>query len=127
MSAAAYLRKAHESLASAGADSGAGRYNSAANRAYYAAFQAAVALLITEGIQPRTENWEHRFVIAQFSSTLIRRRKRLPARFKRTLNDLLEVRLTADYRVADVSARQGRAVVQRARELVEHLAAQSEG
>lgn len=44
-----FLLKARESLASAEADLKAGRFNSAANRAYYAAFQAAVAMLVEHG------------------------------------------------------------------------------
>ncbi|MEO8457072.1 MAG: HEPN domain-containing protein [Chloroflexota bacterium] len=65
-----YLRKARESLASAQADVRARRSNSAANRAYYAAFQAAVAALIQHDIRP-TGNWEHEFVANRFSGKLV--------------------------------------------------------
>ena len=60
-----YLRKARESLASAAADVRAKRHNSAANRSYYAAFQAAVAALIHAGIQRPAATWQHRFVTSQ--------------------------------------------------------------
>lgn len=98
-----YLTKARESLASAGADFEAARYNSCANRSYYAAFQAAVAALIEFGWIARGGTWEHRYVIAEFSGKLVRQRKILPARFLGVLDRLLEVRITADYRLASAS------------------------
>src|SRR5439155_542520 len=83
------LRKARENLASAEADLSAGRLNSAASRAYYAAFQAAVAALIEQGISPRGESWDHKFVISEFSGKLIRRRKVVSGRLTGTLDVLL--------------------------------------
>ena len=100
-----YLSKASEGLASARADARALRYNSAANRSYYAAFQAAVAALIQAGIRPENDDWSHRFVMSQFSGKLIRRRKLLPGAFRRTLNNLFDRRVKADYRTVDTSRR----------------------
>jgi hypothetical protein len=45
-----YLAKAAESLLSAESEYVNGRYNSCANRCYYACFQAAIAALLQEGI-----------------------------------------------------------------------------
>jgi uncharacterized protein (UPF0332 family) len=115
-----YLRKAQESLASAEADLEATRYNSAANRAYYAAFQAAVAALISQSIRPAT-NWEHNFVTSQFSGRLIKRRKVISARLASALDDLFDVRVTADYRSEGVSARAGQRVAATARDFVETI------
>jgi uncharacterized protein (UPF0332 family) len=98
-----YLRKARESLASAQADVRGKRYNSAANRAYYASFQAAVAALISQDIRPE-RNWEHHFVAGQFSGKLIWRRKVFSAEFKDTLSELFDVRIDADYGPDPVSA-----------------------
>lgn len=92
-----YLAKAQECLASAGADFAAGRYNSVANRAYYASFQAAVAILLASGLRPRDGSWQHRFVQSQFSGKLVMRRKGIPAVFTGTLALLLEARVVADY------------------------------
>lgn len=104
-----YLRKGRESLASAQADVRAKRYNSAANRAYYAAFQAAVAALITNDIHA-TENWEHQFVASQFSGKLIKRRKLISPGLRDVLEKLFDIRVDADYRPDPVSAkRTGRA------------------
>lgn len=119
--AEAYLRKARESLASAEADLHAGRFNSATNRAYYAAFQASVAVLTANGIRPRRDAWEHRFVISQVSGKLIIRRKVLPARLTGLLDILLERRLRADYRPVSVSKREANDSTNRARDLVNEV------
>ena len=97
-----YLRKARESLASAKADVAVGRYNSAANRAYYAAFQAAVAALIHNSIQP-AKAWQHKFVTSQLSGKLIKRRKLLPSVLTAMLDDLFRFRALGDYEPEDVS------------------------
>ena len=124
--AEAFLRKARESLASAEADVRAGRANSAANRAYYAAFQASVALLIESGIRPRGDAWEHRFVISQVSGKLIRRRKVLPAELRGKLDQLLKLRLVADYRLASVSSGDAQQALRGARQVVEAIAGKLE-
>jgi uncharacterized protein (UPF0332 family) len=118
---ARYLAKARESLASAEADLAAGRRNSAANRAYYAAFQAAVAALIHADIRPDTGNWQHRFVMNQFSGRLIRRRKQISSALASTLNELFDYRTTADYMADDVSVRDARDAVRRALALVKEV------
>lgn len=97
-------------MASAQADVRGKRYNSAANRAYYAAFQAAVAALITYDIRP-AENWEHEFVASQFSGKLIKRRKLIGPGLRDVLEKLFDIRVDGDYRPDPVSAtRAGRAV-----------------
>lgn len=103
----AYLSKARESLTSAEVDYAAGRYNSCANRAYYACFQAAVAALLTEGLRPPNPRgeWSHEFVQSQFNGLLIARRKRYPVTLRRILRDTIEVREKADYTPSAVSAR----------------------
>ena len=98
-----YLRKARESLVSAKADVAAGRYNSAANRAYYAAFQAAIAALIHNDIRPAQKGWQHKFVINQFSGKLVKRRKMFPAGLVPTIERLFQVRVVGDYETVDVS------------------------
>ena len=113
-----YLAKASESLASARADARARRYNSAANRAYYAAFQAAVAALIRAGVRPANDDWDHRFVMSQFSGRLIKRRKLLPSALRSTLQELFDRRVTADYSAENVSAGDARGAVKRASRLV---------
>lgn len=97
-----YLRKARESLASAAADVRAKRYNSAANRSYYAAFQAAVGALIHAGIDRQSRTWQHRFVTSQFSGRLIYRRKLISSKIQGYLDRLFRRRVTGDYEPGDV-------------------------
>lgn len=82
------------------------RYNSVANRAYYAAFQAAVGALIHSDIRAEAKKtWQHRFVLSQFSGKLVKRRKRLPGDLPGRFAELLRLRLEADYAPGDVGGR----------------------
>jgi uncharacterized protein (UPF0332 family) len=92
-----YLAKATESLLSAESEFVNGRYNSCANRCYYACFQAAIAALLREGIRPHGQ-WNHQFVQAQFVGVLINQRKRYDAQLRRVLADNQSLRDKADYR-----------------------------
>ena len=118
-----YLRKARESLASAQADVRGRRYNSAANRAYYAAFQAAVAALIHFRVRKADTEWQHRFVSEEFSGKLITWRKVFEERYRETLNELFAVRIIGDYRDLDVSARKAREALRDAASFVESVTA----
>ncbi len=117
-----FLRKARESLASAKADVRARRYNSAANRAYYAAFQAAVAALIFYRVRNADTEWQHRFVANEFSGKLIRRRKAFASSLRNVLSELFEVRIRADYDSVDVSKSDAGLCVRRADTLVSAVA-----
>ena len=64
-----YLAKADENLRTAESEFANGRYNSCANRCYYACFQAAIAALLREGIRPHGQ-WSHAFVQAQLVGVL---------------------------------------------------------
>lgn len=114
-----YLEKSAESLASAKDDLAKKRFNSCANRTYYACYQAAVALLISRGVSPPggKERWEHDFVQAQ-TSNLIRRKKMLPAKYRAALPELMVVRVTADYKPQSVSKRKAAKVLKTATEFV---------
>jgi uncharacterized protein (UPF0332 family) len=117
----AYITKAIESLASAQTDYTAARYNSCANRAYYACFQAAVAALLTAGIRPTSPRGErsHEFVQSQFNGLLINRRKLYPVTLRRVLRDTIEVREKADYTVSAVSEPVARRVLRQAQAFVQ--------
>jgi len=118
--ARAYLSKAIESLTAAQADYAAARYNSCANRVYYACFQAAVAALLAAGIRPTSPRgeWSHEFVQSQFNGLLITRRKLYPITLRRVLRDTIEVREKADYTPSSVSARVATRVLQQAQDFV---------
>lgn len=119
-----YLLKARQSLAAAESEIANGRYNSSGSRAYYAAFQAAVALLIENGTSPRGNSWEHKYVLSEFSGTLITRRNVVPDRFKGSLSTLLELRIVADYKERSLSRREALEMHREAAELVRAAAEQ---
>jgi uncharacterized protein (UPF0332 family) len=112
------MGKARESLASCEADIADGRFNSAANRAYYAAFQAGVAALIHECIRPETGNWQHRFVLSQFFGKLLRRHEGLASDLPGVMDVLFRTRIKADYEPDAVSARQAQRSAQGAASIV---------
>jgi uncharacterized protein (UPF0332 family) len=108
--AAIFLAKAVESLRTAESEFANGRYNSCANRCYYACFQAAVAALLHEGIRPRGD-WGHDFVQGQFVGQLINRRKRYSSDLQHVLAENQTLRNIADYRSRLVTqAQTGRAL-----------------
>ena len=115
-----YLTKAVESLTSARIDFAAARYNSCANRAYYARFHAAVAALLAAGICPASPcgEWSHEFVQSQFNGLLIICRKLYPAALRRVLRDMMAVREKTDHTPASVSARLASRVLYAAQEFV---------
>ncbi len=115
-----YLEKARENLSAAESEYAQGRYNSCANRCYYACFQAAVYALIRADIRPlgRSGEWGHEFVQAQFSGQLIARRKIYPGRLRDTLRHTHAVRVTADYELSHVSEARAARALGRATEFV---------
>jgi uncharacterized protein (UPF0332 family) len=117
----AFLEKAEESLSGAESEFTNRRYNNAANRCYYACFQAAVYALIQAGIQPsgRTDQWGHDFVQAQFIGQLINRRKVYPTDLRQTLLQNYRLRETADYERDRVNEVRAARAVRRAAEFVE--------
>ena len=98
-----YLGKAEESLRTAESEFANGRYNSCANRCYYACFQAAIAALLSEGIRPRGQ-WSHEFVQGQFVGVLINQRHLYDTQLRRVLSDNQNLRDKADYRPELVNA-----------------------
>ena len=112
-----YLAKAAESLQTAESEFANGRYNSCANRCYYACFQAAIAALLREDIRPRGQ-WSHEFVQGQLVGVLINQRKRYGTELRRVLADNQMLRDQADYRPELVTATQASRALRRSRMLV---------
>src|ERR671927_1933943 len=100
-----YLAKADESLRTAETESPNSRYNSCANRCYYACFQAAIAALLSEGIRSRGQ-WSHEFVQGQFVGVFINQRHLYDRELRRVLADNQILRDKADYRPELVNATQ---------------------
>jgi uncharacterized protein (UPF0332 family) len=100
------IAKAEESLKAAELCYAQGLYNSSANRAYYAMFQAAQVALETAGfLRPE---WSHAGLHATFANELTRRRKHFSPVLARDLSIVQELRHTADYRNHDLSANRRR-------------------
>ncbi len=76
-------------------------YNACANRAYFAAFQAAIAALADKGI--RSERNEHAWVQSEFNLKLIKRQKVYSAKLKAYLLDMQDIRNKADYSDRNIS------------------------
>jgi len=114
-----YLLKLEESLASAKDDLAKKRFNSCANRAYYACYQAAVALSIKHNLTPTSgkEIRKHEAVQSQIA-TLIKRKKVLPADQRSVLSKLMIVRITADYKPQSISKRKAARVLKTATKFV---------
>ena len=108
------MAKATESLQTAESEFANGRYNSCANRCYYACFQAAIAALLREGIRPCGQ-WSHQFVQAQLVGVLINQRHRYDAQLRRVLSDNQSLRDKADYRAELVTATQTKRALSRSR------------
>ncbi len=86
------LDEANEALKDAEFLLSAGRYRSAANRLYYAAFYAVIAALLTK----RLEYSRHSAVIAFFDKEFIRTEV-LPKEYSRTLHRAFNDRQEDDY------------------------------
>lgn len=123
----AYMTKARESLAGAESEFVHERFNNCANRAYYAAFQAAISALLRDGIRRTDDRWPHDFVQSEFSGRLINRRRRFPSRIRDTLGQLQLLRHRADYRGITISRTDARLAVRRSGEFVDAVDHGGEG
>lgn len=118
-----YLAKAHASLNGARSELEQRRFDNAANRAYYACFQAAVAALIWSGLRPPVGSgtWDHGFVQARFVGELINRRKLYAPDLRDTLSVTMRQRHKADYQYDSVTADQAIRMLRRTTRFVEEV------
>jgi uncharacterized protein (UPF0332 family) len=116
---AIYLAKAEQCLAGAAQAVAHGQYNNAANRAYYAAFQAAIAALRTAGVEPSTPRyWGHDFVLREYCARLARPAGGYPPASAPVFKALQDERLKADYEVELLTRESGEHALALAREFV---------
>ena len=111
-----FLNKAGENLKTAQMSFENNCYNACANRAYFAAFQAAIAALSFCGIE--SEKNEHAWVQSEFSLRLIRRQKVYPDRIKSYLPDMQESKNKADYSEKDIGKKVAYRQLLRASEMI---------
>lgn len=111
-----FFRKAKDNLNVAQLCFDNGYYDACANRAYYAALQAAVAALEDKGI--KKDRIEHGWVQAEFAGKLIRSRKIYPTKMKTYLLDMQVVRNDADYSDEGVSKKEANQQLRKSEEFL---------
>ena len=112
----AHLRKAQERLKDAEGMFSLARYAGTVNRAYYAMFEAASAMLASLDLQFS----RHQEVISKFGE-LFAKTRRVESRFGRNLARAFELRWDADYALdsrAEIPPHAAEAELQKAREFV---------
>lgn len=119
-----FLAKAYESLAGAQSEFANQRFNNSANRSYYACFQAAIYALSENGIQPRSGQWGHHYVQAEFNRQLLSRRKLYPASIRDVLERTYTLRHTADYNTNHVTEVQASRALRRTGEFLAEIRGQ---
>jgi len=90
--------------------------DSAMSRAYFAAFQAAICALETQGI--KRDEWTHKGVHSDFVHRFVSRRKIVPASFASALPNLMRLRHIGDYRQPGMSQNQAVRAVRLAQDFV---------
>jgi len=120
-----FLTKAKENIAVAEWSYENAHYNASANRAYYAAFQAAIAALANVGII-KAHRISHGAVQSLFATELTQRRKIYPSHLKSYLPDLQNIRDDADYKLQSVSKKKASLQLKQAKEFVEIIAKEVE-
>jgi uncharacterized protein (UPF0332 family) len=119
MDPAIYLVKAEQCLAGAALAAAHGQYNNAANRAYYAAYQAAIAALTGAGVQPAVPRyWAHDFVLREYCARLAVAGGPYPVTSRVALKALHDERLKADYEVELIGATSAARGLELARQFV---------
>ncbi len=112
-----FFNKAEENLRIAKLSFDNECYNACANRAYYAAFQAAIAALADKGSLTKGRN-DHKRIQAEFSEKLIRRQKVYPAKLKSSLMEMQLIRNTADYECDTVSRKDASDQLRKSQEMI---------
>ena len=116
-----FWEKAQENLEAAQSEFVNRRYNSCANRCYYACFQAAIFALTKADLLPSAGRWGHDFVQAQFNGQLINRRRLYPTDLRTTLTQNYILRERADYTTDHVSEVRAARAVQRSEDFLDAI------
>jgi uncharacterized protein (UPF0332 family) len=113
------IARARRSAASAKLLFDAGDLNGACNRAYYAMFDAARAALLAGGEPVNSEAIKtHSGLIAAFSLYVIKPGS-IPAQYGRSLRQVDQIRLIADYSDEGVDRERGLSAIEQANQFVE--------
>ncbi|TAE30324.1 MAG: HEPN domain-containing protein [Candidatus Kapaibacterium sp.] len=107
-----FIARAKENILDAEIAFNGGRYNACANRAYYAAFHAAIAALKHFGHTP--PSIDHSPVSGNFSKYLIHERKVFPSTITNELKEIMKIRGKADYSETGIGKQLAAAQLKRA-------------
>ena len=119
-----FLAKAQSNLEAAERDRSHRAFDPCVSRAYFAAFQAAIAaLLALADYRRRGHYWDHGEIAAEFTRRLIRQRKIFGSETAGILDDLKTRRHQADYSTTSMSEKIAERALDRARKLVELIEA----
>jgi uncharacterized protein (UPF0332 family) len=119
-----FLTKAQSNLQAAERDQTHGAFDACVSRAYFAAFQAAIAaLLALADYRRRGHYWDHGEVAAEFTRRLIRQRKLFGGELASVLDDLKTRRHQADYSTVATSGKIAQRTLDKAKKLVGLVAA----
>jgi len=114
-----FLAKARNNLEAAERDRSHRAFDPCVSRAYFAAFQAAIAaLLALANYRRRGHYWDHGEVAAEFTRRLIRQRKIFGGELASILDDLKTRRHQADYSTFSMSDKIAQRALDKARRLV---------
>lgn len=118
-----YMQKASRALSAARLLLANSEIEGACNRAYYAMFAAAHAALLASGqTVPETSTKTHRGLIGAFGLHLVQT-GRVPRQLGRSLNEVEQIRLLADYTGEDISLEKATWAVDQAESFVEAMRA----
>jgi len=114
-----FLAKARHILEAAERDRSHRAFDPCVSRAYFAAFQAAIAaLLALANYRRRGHYWDHGEVAAEFTRRLIRQRKIFGGELASILDDLKTRRHQADYSTFSMRDKIAQRALDKARRLV---------
>ncbi len=116
----AFKHKARQNLTVAEWCYQQGHYDACCNRAYYAMYHAAIAVLAQEGVTPSQSQIDHGWVQGQFVTYFCNRQKIFP-RLKNYLLDAQTRRNQADYRPEKLNQRKASQQLRWANEFVHAL------
>jgi uncharacterized protein (UPF0332 family) len=112
-----FLNKAEENLKIAQISFENECYNACATRAYFSAFQVAIAALAHKGCLAKGKN-DHAFVNSEFNLRLIKRQKIYPAKFRTYLPNMQAERNVADYSEQNISKKVAYKLLSQATEMI---------
>ncbi len=94
-------------------------FDASISRAYFAAFQAAIAALLHSG--ECRGKFDHKWVQAKFTEKLIKRRKIFPKRFRSYLIEMQGLRNAADYRHEPISQKKTAEQLRKSADIVSQI------